>query len=218
MMRKIIVTVCLLGALNVAASACDWSDCTATAKPMNIRQFMHQQAASTRALNPLPKAASRAVRNTYSPKGAAVTPRRANSVRAALRQPLPAVHKRPIQLVNKAIFHSRSLLARRKSNEVPPVASAFAAQEQLVEVVTSDETNAIDRAAGLSEALNSKDQTALQLVSQAFDEIDRKNEGSLTVDDLQAASQRAQVKEPPHSTWLQQMWMMITGTASGTNY
>ena len=73
----------------------------------------------------------------------------------------------------------------------------------------------MDLAASFADASTSKDQTALQLVSQAFDEIDRKNDGSLTVEDLQAASDRAQVKQSGLSL-LQQIWLTIAGTVSGS--
>ena len=215
MIRTLIAALCFLAVLNVPASACEGSECAATNKPMNILQFMRQQAASTRILNPLPKKGSRVVGNTR-PRNSDSLIARANSARTALRGPIPAVTKRAIRAANKKpVFHSRSLLARRTFDKVPVAASSFAAQEPFVQVVTSDEANAIDLAGGFADASASKDQTALQLVSQAFDEIDRKNDGSLTVEDLHAAGKRAQVKQSGLS-WLQQVWLTISETVSGS--
>ena len=214
MIRTLVAAFCLLTVLNVAASACDGTECTATTKPLNILQFMRQQAASTRILNPLPKKASGVVGNTR-PRNSDSLIARANSARTALRGPIPAVTKRAIRAANKKpVFHSRSLLARRTFDKVPVAASSFAAQEPFVQVVTSDEANAIDLAAGSADASTSKAQTALQLVSQAFDEIDRKNDGSLTVEDLQAAGERAQGQQSGLS-WLQQTWLAIIATING---
>ena len=177
---------------------------------------MRQQAASTRILNSPPKEARRVVRNTSPRKSDILISARANSVRTALRGPTPAANKRAIHAANKkAIFHSRSLLARRNSDEAPLAVSSFGAQELFVQVVTNDEVNLIDLAAVVADASTTKDQTALQLVSQAFDEIDRKNDGSLTVDDLKAAGERAQVKQSGLSL-LQQIWLTIAGTVSGS--
>jgi len=181
---------------------------------MNILQFMRLQAASTRILNPLPKKASGVVGNTKLRNSARLIAARANSVRIALRGSIPATNKRAIHAANKKpVFHSRSLLARQTSDEVPVAASSFVAQEPFVQLVTSDQPNAIDLAAGFADPSTSN-QTALQLVSQAFDEIDRKNDGSLTVEDLQAAGERAQVK-PSGLSLLQQIWLTISGTANG---
>ena len=216
MIRTLIAALCFLAVLDVAASACEGSECATTNKPMNNLQFMRQQAASTRILNPLPKKASGVVGNTRPRNSDSLIAARANSVRTALRGPIPAANKRVAHAAKKkTIFHSRSLLARRTSNEVPIAASSFAAQEPFVQVVTSDEANAIDLAAGFADAATSQEQTALQLVSQAFDEIDRKQDGSLTVENLRAASERSQVSHSGFS-WVQQMWLKLSGAFSSS--
>src|SRR4029078_3377583 len=95
---------------------------------------------------------------------------------------------------SKAVkFHSRSVLLRKDKPHL--VVSSFAAEEPSVEVVTKDELSAIDRVASLVSAPMPMDQTALDVVTQAFDKVDRGGSGSLTEDDLRAASERAQVKQ-----------------------
>src|SRR5215213_5505894 len=145
MIRTLIAAFCVLTVLNVAASACEGSKCTATTKPMNILQFMRLQAASTRILNPLPKKASGVVGNSKHRNSARLIAARANSVRTALRGSIHAANKRVIHAANKKpVFHSRSLLARRASDGESVVVRSFVAQEPSVQVVTSDEPNAMD--------------------------------------------------------------------------
>jgi hypothetical protein len=206
MIRTIIAASCVFSFLNVTASACDGSDCSATTKPMNILQFMRQQAASTRSAisRPLPKETKRpVVREATLRKNAVRIPAREIGVRAALRGPINSGAK-------KTILRSPRVVARLQHDDAPVAASSFAAREPFIQVVTSDELNAIDRAPEPVGAPLSMDQTALQVVTEAFDEIDRKHDGSLTVDDLRAASERAQATQAGYS-WLQQMWRTLSG-------
>jgi hypothetical protein len=109
--------------------------------------------------------------------------------------------------------------ARPKPAALPVVVASFAAEEPFVQVVPSDELNAIDHAApAFAAAPAATGQTARQIVAQAFDDIDRKHEGSLTTNDLRAANERAQVDQSRLS-WLQWMWLTLAGTftAFGTD-
>jgi len=200
MIRLIIAASCLFALLPAPSSACDGSDCNATARvrPTEIARFMREQAASTRAMRPLTEQSKRVVVRHSRPRP------KISLVAARPKAAQPAF-RRLIHSVSKtAIPHSRG-----GQDEPHLVASSFAAaQESSVEVVTRDELSAIDRAAGLGGPLP-MDQTAFQAVTEAFDEIDRRRGGSLTEDDLRAASERAQVKQT-ESSWLQQIWSTLT--------
>jgi len=205
MIRLIMAVSCLLALLTAPSSGCDGSDCNAAArvKPTEIARFMREQAASTRGatLRPLTRQAKRLV----APDG----PPRTTTLLVAAR---PKARQLALQRRNpsgsKAVkFHSRSVLLRKDKPHL--VVSSFAAEEPSVEVVTKDELSAIDRVASLGSAPTPMDQTALDVVTHAFDEVDRGGSGSLTEDDLRAASERAQVKQTGFS-WLQQMQQMWT--------
>src|SRR5947209_2521841 len=104
----------------VAAPACDDAECqTATkSKPLNIMQFMREQAASTRT-------AQAGSTRTAKPRQS--------------KTPPVAHMQRPMR---------RAVTARPKPAGMPTEAAAsYAAQQPTVQVVASDEFNDIDRAA-----------------------------------------------------------------------
>jgi hypothetical protein len=148
MLRTIVCCAALVLGLMLslkvsAAPACDGAACptTAPAKPLNIMQFMREQAASTRAAKP----------------------RHGNTRTTANARPAP-----------------RLAAARPKPATLPVgAAKSFASQpEENVQVVASDEVNAIDRAADTpAETVGAAviDDPIVQMVdADEFNDIDRK--------------------------------------------
>src|SRR6185436_6632734 len=124
-----LIVVPVLGlSLNAAAApACDDAECqTATKpKPLNIMQFMREQAASTRRATPRQSGAARPRQSKVQP----VAPK----VRSVAHVQRPA---------------RRAVAARPEPAGLPNEASAsYAEQQPPVQVVASDELNDIDRAA-----------------------------------------------------------------------
>src|SRR5712671_1184939 len=124
-----LILVPLLGlSLNaVAAPGCDEAECqtAAKSKPLNIMQFMREQAASTRAATPR--------------QSGTATPRQSKLQPVAHKVPPVAHVQRPAR---------RAVAARPKPTGLPTDAAvSYAAQQPTVQVVASDEFNDIDRAA-----------------------------------------------------------------------
>jgi hypothetical protein len=203
-----LVVVPVLGlSLNAAAApACDDAECrTATKpKPLNIMQFMREQAASTRAA-------------TLRQSGAAKP--RQSKMQPVAHKALPVAHvQRPAR---------RAVAARPKPTGLPTEATAsYAAQQPPVQVVASDEFNDIDRAAPATAisgettgAANAAEPIAQFVEPQEFNDIDRKAEERLRLSalariaDERASAQQASVTQPSvtqHSvSWLQSIWSAL---------
>jgi hypothetical protein len=203
-----LIVVPFLGlTLNAAAApACGDAGCqtAAKSKPLNIMQFMREQAASTR---------------TAMPKHGGT---------AKLRQS----KKQPVALKPQTVTHvqrpaRRAVAARLKPAGVPTEAAAsYAAQQPPVQVVASDEFNDIDRAAPATATPEETTGAAsaaepnVQLVETGqFNAIDRKAEELLRLSalariaDAQASAQQANVTQPgvsqPSVSWLQWIWSAV---------
>ena len=176
----------------IAAPACDGTECRtpANSKPLNIMQFMREQAASTRKAEPRP------------------------------------VTSRPVAKKQRPAH--RTIAARPKPAKLPAEAAAsFASQPESgvqvsdVQVVASDEFNAIDRAAAaaLAETVGTAMPAGpdVRLVdAEEFNDIDRKaDDGKLRL----AESMPKQVsKQPPmhveqaNVSWLRWIWSALGST------
>jgi hypothetical protein len=208
MFRTTVLAAGVLLFLNVAALACDGADCPPPqkVKPLNIAQFMREQAASTRggSLRPVTNRAARmpaVTRRLASPRQDQVSlPASGVPIRTADRG-----HRTVHATAKRYVFHSRTVAAQPKPAALPVDSTSFAEQDPVVPMVRSDELNAIDqRAPAFAAAPVATGQNVRQLVAEAFDDIDRTQEGSLTTDDLRAANERAKF-EQNRITWLQRM-------------
>jgi hypothetical protein len=194
MMLRILIccTAVVLGSsLNVAAApACDDEGCQTAAKvkPLDIMQFMREQAASTRKAAPRP----------------------------AKARPIAHSQQRPPR---------RAIAARPKPAELPIEAStSFASQPKpagstpTVQVVDSDELNAIDRAGTAAPAETVGAPMApehnVQLVdAEEFNDLDRQAGDRPTPSAEIAAIANAQAGGGKSSTsWLQWIWSAVGST------
>jgi hypothetical protein len=203
-----LVLVPFLGlSLNaVAAPACDDPGCQSAtkSKPLNIMQFMREQAASTRA----------------------ATPRQSGRAKPRQSKLQPVAHK-AISVAHVQRPARRAVAARAKPAGLPTDAAAsFAAQQPPVQVVASDEFNDIDRAVpatATSEETTGAASAAepnVQLVETGeFNDIDRKAEELLRLSalariaDAQANAGQAKVAQPniaqTNVSWLQWIWSAV---------
>jgi len=111
----------------IAAPVCDDAECQTTtkAKPLNIMQFMREQAASTRVAT--------------SRQSGTTKPRQSKAQSVAHKAPSVAHGQRPAR---------RAVAAGPKPSGLPTeAATSYAAQQPPVQVVASDELNDIDRKA-----------------------------------------------------------------------
>jgi hypothetical protein len=174
-----------------AAPTCDGMACRTPAKgkPLNIMQFMREQAASTR------KAESR------------------------------PVSSRPVAKVQRPAH--RTIAARPKPAKLPAEAAAsFASQPESdvqasdVQVVASDEFNAIDRAAAASaETIGTAVPTGpdVRLVdAEEFNDIDRKaDDGKLRLAEPMSKQLPKQPQvhvEQANVSWLRWIWSALGST------
>ena len=189
MLRAIACCALALGLMSslsaTAAPACDGAECRTprNGKPLNIMQFMREQAASTRKAEPRP-----------------VTSR-------------PVAKQRPAH---------RTIAARPKPSKLPAEAAAsFAsqpasdAQVSDVQVVASDEFNAIDRAAASAETIGAAMSTGpdVQLVdAEEFNDIDRKaDDGKLRLVEPMPKQPQVHV-EQANVSWLRWIWSALGST------
>jgi hypothetical protein len=203
----------VLLSMNAAALACVGQDCAqpAKVKPADIVQFMREQAAGTRGVT-LRTGSNHGRKHSA---GNRVADRRPGPIYALADQPpARAMHRRLGMLrlaARPSIYRSKqhTAAARAKpSARLAEVAPLAAQEAPLVELVSSDELNPIDQTApAFADAAGERGLDAKRIVAQAFDDIDRKQEGSLTTTDLRAASERAQA-DPSRLSWLQ--WIRLT--------
>jgi hypothetical protein len=206
--RTALILVPFLGlSLNAAAApACDDAECQTGAKPkpLNIMQFMREQAASTR---------------TATPRQSATAKPRQSKVQSVAHKAISVAH------VQRPARHA--VAARPKPAGLPTDAAAsFAAQQPPVQVVAGDEFNDIDRAApatATSEETTGAASAAepnVQLVETGeFNDIDRKAEERLRLSalariaDERASAGQTNVTQPsvaqPTVSWLQWIWSAV---------
>ena len=192
----------------IAAPVCDDAECQTTtkAKPLNIMQFMREQAASTRA------AASR--------QSGTTKPRQSKAQSVARKAPSGAHGQRPAR---------RAVAAGPKPSGLPTeAATSYAAQQPPVQVVASDELNDIDRAAPTPATATSDETTGaaaaaepnVQLVENGeFNDIDRKAEELLRQSALARmadAEANTKVAQPSAAqtnvSWLRWIWSGVANT------
>jgi hypothetical protein len=206
-----LVLVPFLGlSLNaVAAPVCDDTECQAAtkSKPLNIMQFMREQAASTRAA---------------TPRQSGIAKPRQSKLEPVAHKVLPVAHvQRPAR---------RAVAARPEPAGLPTEAAAsYAAQQPPVQVVASDEFNDIDRAApatATSEettgAASGAEPTVQLVDTEEFNDIDRKAEERLRLSaleriaDAHASAGQTNVTQPsvaqPTVSWLQWIWSAVAST------
>jgi hypothetical protein len=199
--RTALILVPFLGlSLNAAAApACDDAECqTATkSKPLNIMQFMREQAASTRT-------ATLRQGGTGKPRQSKLQP--------VAHKALPVAHvQRPAR---------RAVAARSKPVGLPTDAAAsFAAQQPPVQVVASDEFNDIDRAAAATATSEETTGAAsaaepnVQLVDTGeFNDIDRKAEDRLPLSAAARIADAHASAAQPSVSWLQWIWSAVGNT------
>ena len=203
-----LIVVPVLGlSLNAAAApACDDAECqTATKpKPLNIMQFMREQAASTRRATPRQSGAAKP---------------RQSKVQSVAHKALPVAQgQRPAR---------RAVAARPKPDGMPTEAAAsYAAQQPAVQVVASDELNDIDRAAAptatsaqTTGAANAAEPNAPFVDAREFNDIDRKAEELLRQSALARmadAEANTKVAQPSAAqtnvSWLRWIWSGVANT------
>jgi hypothetical protein len=188
------LAVGLLLSLNLpATSACNGTGCpTAAGKPLNIMQFMREQAASTRVHETQPH-------HGKTQAKAKVTHR---SHRTVAARPKPSLMPSPMPAEAAESF------ASRPQQQAPAN----------VGVVTSDDANVPDRAAygapaetmGAAVAIG----PAVQLVdAQEFNDIDRKADDSAPVLSSVAGGDAVQTdSNQANTSWLHWLWSALAGT------
>jgi len=206
MVRATMRAAALLFGLSVGlgfatgASACEGTQCEAHGKPLDLKSFMREQAASTRT--------HEAVRATHSKTGHAPS-RRTSQTQRTTRHAV-AAHR----------HHKTARVAAAAPPPKPPV------EETNVRVVAADELNDIDRAAppapqpetqgfAVTEQntpANSADMHGA--VDNAFSDIDRRaaelSRAMAQVATTQAAEAVTARPEPAaRSPWLQWLWSAI---------
>jgi hypothetical protein len=196
-----LVLVLVLGLTSslsaAAAPACDGTECRtpANGKPLNIMQFMREQAASARKAEPRP-VTSRPVAKVQHP-----------AHRTIAARPKPA--KLPVEAA--ASFASQ------------PESDAQVSDVQVsdVQVVASDEFNGIDRAAAAAsaETVGTAAPTGpdVQLVdAEEFNDIDRKaDDGKLRLADATTKKMPEQTQvhvEQANVSWLRWIWSALGST------
>ena len=131
-----------------AAPACDGADCPppANTKPLNIMQFMREQAASTRVADPQTKVRSPSRATTQAKRP---TPRAAAAQQKPARRPMEATAAAPpdppVEVVGDNQFNA---IDRAAGAALPPeTVGAASPSETNVRFVDADEFNSIDRKA-----------------------------------------------------------------------
>jgi hypothetical protein len=194
-LRKTACALTLLLCVPAAALACEGDDCPSAAKPLDIKQFMREQAASTRV----------SARRHPSAKPTAAKPKQA-APRVAAAKPAPATEPLPSNAA--ASFASHSLASQQTQDELP------------VRVFSGEEFNAIDNAAPTPETTGASfaNDPNVQVVAAAeFNDIDRKAEetSSFPTIEIPAAATPAKptaASAPAPGSWLQWLWSAVTGT------
>ena len=204
--KNVRVTACafaLMLCVPVASYACEGPDCAdgAKVKPVDVMQFMREQAASTRA----------GQRRHHVAKAVAAKPRPAPH-RTAAAKPTPAATPAPLTTGAAASFASHSLASQQTQNEPP------------VRVLTQDAFNAIDSAAFAASSETTGGPPAndpnVQVVAEAeLNDIDRKADLSerspFPTVEVPIAAEPATPQAAPAPaavSWLQWLWSAITGT------
>ncbi len=197
-----------LGLGAPAASACEGTECQTTSKPLDLKKFMHQQAASTRT----PEAMSVTRGNTTS-----------HHARAARSGATPD------KVAHARQSRHRPVVAQKEPGTVPTeTASALAAQDNPgsdagVQMVSADELNDIDRAAGPAPAETTGKASAnvqdtlttvrgvQMVVENDFSEIDRRAaELARPPASVPAAANEAAPRSGfPSNSWMQWLWSAI---------
>lgn len=187
----------LMLCVPAAAMACEGDDCPAAAKPLDIKQFMREQAASTRV----------SARRHHSAKPAAAKPKQQTQHAAAAK---PAPTAAPLQSDAASSFASHTYASQQPPEQLP------------VPVLAREEFNAIDNAAPAPTAETTGASFAngpnVQVVAAAeFNDIDRKAEETSPFPTIEvpAAAEPAKpeaASAPVPVSWLQWLWSAVTGT------
>jgi hypothetical protein len=204
---KVAGALALMLSIPGTASACEGVDCPAPAKvkPLDIMQFMREQAASTRVGQP-PR--------HHSAKAASAKPKQKTTHPTAALEPVPVTAQAPASLASDAAasFASRSYASQEPPKQLP------------VPVLAREEFNAIDSAAPVPSTETTGASTAndpnVQVVAAAeFNDIDRKADESkpspFPTIEMPGAAELAKPKaasSPTAVAWLQWLWSTVTGT------
>jgi hypothetical protein len=195
-LRKTVCAFALMVCVPAAAYACEGADCgapagSAKAKPLNIMQFMREQAASTRA----------GERRHHSAKAAATKPKQAAHRAAAAR---PAAAPAPLPSDAAASF------ASQPPQDQPPVAVARGE----FNAIDSAAPAPFPETTGASPA---NDPNVQVVAAAEFNDIDRKAEQTSPFPTIEVpvAAEPAKPEAAPAATklsWLQWLWSAVTGT------
>jgi hypothetical protein len=194
-MRNAACALALTLYVPAAALACEGADCPAPAKPLDIKQFMREQAASTRVNE----------RRHHAAKAAAAKPKQATHHAAAAK---PAPTPAPLPSDAAASFASHSYASQQPPDELP--------------VLAREEFNAIDNAAPASStettgASFTNDPNVQVVAAAEFNDIDRKAEESspFPAVEMPVAAEPAKPEAAPASaklSWMEWLWAAVTGT------
>lgn len=192
------------------ARACEGSECQQPAKPLDLKKFMREQAASTRT--------HEAMRTTRGQRVHKPAQKSARVHHPAQRRIVTAKAK-PDDAASHAASDAASAYAAQ--DDAAPV-QASADINANVQVVSSGELNDIDRAApppaetqGLAPADDRKAQGAPRdvqvVVENAFDDIDSKSARvAQSMAKVAAASNETTPQSGPAATsWMQWLWSAI---------
>lgn len=206
--RAVTVAVGLLLFLNVSVWACDQPDC-ATAprvKPLQIRQFMREQAASTRGVGLRP--ATKLISERRGAKAHPASKPFHSSAHVTTRYGYSR-HSARGTVVKRTVHRSVASPAQLRVTETPVEAASFAAQEPLVDVVTAKRFDMVNRSAPASTAQFAP--SARQVITEAFDVIDRNEVASISP---RVADEPTKVDQDGHASILQRMWSTLRGAVA----
>jgi hypothetical protein len=198
-MRNAACALALTLCAPAAALACEGDDCPAPAKvkPLDIMQFMREQAASTRDNE----------RRHHAAKVAAAKPKQATHHAAAAK---PAPTPAPLESDAAASFASHSYASQQTQDELS------------VPVLAREEFNAVDNAASAPStettgASFTNDPNVQVVAAAEFNDIDRKAEESspFPAVEMPVAAEPAKPEAAPASaklSWMEWLWSAVTGT------
>jgi hypothetical protein len=134
----------LIGPSLSAAAACEGVGCRATAKPLNIMQFMREQAASTRATEPRQRGARAAAKAQRVPHRATAARRKPTRVPP---EAAASFALRPAPDVQDVAIDEGKTIDRITDTAAAQSMGATTAPDPEVQLVDAEEFNDIDRKA-----------------------------------------------------------------------
>jgi hypothetical protein len=201
MVRRPLFAFGILLFLDVAALACSGLHCTSPVRvnPVNIKQLMLEQAASTRG--------ETQIRGALAAPKLAPQKRQLKQVSIREKSSVRKMGARSAAL-NRSKFKTTGILASPKtSKKMSPEVIAFDAPKMPVaQVAPNERLRTNEQTAPAFDAASEASHSA-RIVAEAFAEIERKPKGSLEPSDLLAAEERARNGQDP--SWLKWIWSTL---------